>query len=345
MDLFALGAPWAQGASHVSVFKLYAEGVLGDQFGRFSDTQLQEIFSFLKQHNIALALEWGLLIPSGGCGVGIEGFTASGVAQMVVDRITENGGTLNYLAMDEPFQHAHDVCNWTPQQVATNALTSLNVLKGGFPGLIIGDIEVVPDIFSASPDWLQQYSAWMDAFQEASGSRLAFFDCDTGFTSTWMNDVKAVRAETAARGIPLGVIYNGLQSDSSDTQWITHAQRLFTNFELSYGQPDQAIFQSWTAFPLHALPETMPYTFTWLIDQYTLPRPSGGTFRASDVRWRLRRWRRARRRGRRRVGLTFRAGRGGRFRGGRVGRNRVRGTCKASTRIGAGEWAGGEARR
>jgi hypothetical protein len=116
------------------------------------------------------------------------------------------------------------------------------------------------------------FAAWMDAFQAAGGTKLAFFHQDTGFNVTWINDVSAFRVETSKRGIPLGIIYNGFPNDSSDVQWLTRAQQHFTDFELSEGQPDQAIFQSWTGYPVTHLPETTPYTFTWLIDQYARPR-------------------------------------------------------------------------
>ena len=72
MDLFATGAPWTQAASHVSVFKMYADGILEAPQG-----QVQQMFSFLKEHNIALAVEFGPLIPSSACGVGVEGFAGA----------------------------------------------------------------------------------------------------------------------------------------------------------------------------------------------------------------------------------------------------------------------------
>jgi hypothetical protein len=91
MNLFAPGAPWPDAASHVSVFKIYA-APFGSQFGSFSDAQFQEMFSFLNQHNIALAIEFGPLTPSGRCGVGIEGFEGNSV-QTIVKTIKANGGT------------------------------------------------------------------------------------------------------------------------------------------------------------------------------------------------------------------------------------------------------------
>jgi uncharacterized protein (TIGR03437 family) len=283
LNLFAPGAPWEQAAGHVSVFKFYTQPFTGAELpnfnGSFSDSQLQQIFSFLQQHNIAVAIEFGPLTPSATCGNGVEGFEGGvASAQMIVDRFKANGGTLNYVAMDEPFWDANiysgtQACNWSAQEIATNALATLNVLKTAFPDLVIGDIEPVPGV--GATDWVQRYAAWMDAFEAATGSKLAFFDSDTNqIYPTWMSDIASLRVETSQRGISLGIIYDGFVTDSSDQQWTTRAEEFFTEYELSNPQPDQAIFQSWMNYPMHCLPETTPYTFTWLIDQYTRPRPS-----------------------------------------------------------------------
>jgi uncharacterized protein (TIGR03437 family) len=115
----------------------------------------------------------------------------------------------------------------------------------------------------------------MDTFEAVTGSKLAFFDSDTNqIYPTWMSDIVSLRVETSQRGILLGIIYDGFVTDSSDERWTNRAERFFTEYELSNLQPDQAIFQSWMNYPMHLLPETTPYTFTWLIDQYTRPRPS-----------------------------------------------------------------------
>jgi len=126
--------------------------------------------------------------------------------------------------MDEPFYFANlykgaGACQWSAQQIATNALTSLNILKAAFPGLIIGDTEPMSGNGQA-PDWLQRYAAWMDTFQAVTGSKLAFFHSDTILTiPTWMSDIVSVRTQTSELGILLGIIYDGFPSDSSDAQW------------------------------------------------------------------------------------------------------------------------------
>ena len=264
-----------QAAVHVSVFKVYASIL------RFSDSDLRQLFAFLKERNIDLAIEFGPLTAAGGCGIDATGYRVEGFngdnTQAIINKFKANGVTLKYVAMDEPFSFANiydgrGACHWSPQQIATNAALSLNLLKAAFPGLIVGDIEPVPP--GLMSDWVQRYAAWMDAFQEATGSKLAFFHVDTGYSANWVSELASVRTEVSKRGIPLGVIYNGLQQDSSDIDWLTHAQQLLAQVELLSGQPDQAIFQSWTAFPMAILPETTPYTFTWLIDQYVRPRSS-----------------------------------------------------------------------
>jgi hypothetical protein len=278
MNLFSPEVQWTQAAAHVSVFKLYTDAVL-----KLSDTDLHTVLSFLKQHNIDIAIEFGPLTVSGDCGVKegllIEGFSGW-AAQQIVDKFHAHGATLKYVAMDEPFYFGNiypgpGACHWSARQIAENAATSLNILKNAFPGLIVGDIEVVPVNNQLASDWVERYAAWMDAFQAVTGSKLAFFHADVITTiPTWMSDLTYLRTETSKRGISFGIIYNGLPADSSDTQWLTHAQQLFTAFELSRGQPDQAIFQSWLAYPITSLPDTTPYTFTWLINQYTRQRTS-----------------------------------------------------------------------
>src|SRR5215472_5746245 len=52
MNLFAPGAQWTHAAGHVAVFKIY------NTFGKLPDSSLQQIFSFLKQHNIDLVIEF-----------------------------------------------------------------------------------------------------------------------------------------------------------------------------------------------------------------------------------------------------------------------------------------------
>ena len=264
-DLFSPGAPWSQAASHVRVFKLYTQMILG-----FSDAQLTGIFADLKRRHIAMAVEFGPLTPMG-CGLGIEGFSGSAALQFA-QRIQHLGGSLNYLAFDEPLTFGAlytgpQACNWTPLQVAQNAAQSVAQIRSVFPNVVVGDIEVVPD-GGASDTWLESYEQWMDAWQQVTGKPLAFFDFDVDWSGDWHPAVAALSRALLKRNIPAGHIYNG-SGQTSDADWIAAAEQHMTEFE-THEQlvADEAIFQSWEPYPKHLLPETDATSHTYLVDQY-----------------------------------------------------------------------------
>ncbi len=106
-------------------------------------------------------------------------------------------------------------------------------------------------------------------------------------TSTWATGAwtgprprASSRPAAHARGIPFGIIYvgEGTQGDGgggSDADWAASAERRFATFEAQYGgRPDHAVLQSWVDHPDYALPETAPFTFTWLLARYARPRPA-----------------------------------------------------------------------
>ena len=274
LSLFSPTAPWQQAASHVQVLKLY--GV-----DSFSDADLTNILTNLKQRNIALALEWPVL-TSTTCGIGIEGFGAPGGLLSVAQRIQSLGGTLTYLAMLQPFQWGSlypgtSACQWTAQQVATNALIEVNSAKTVFPNLLVGDIMAVPAFQSAGSSWAAQYGAWFDTWRSLTGTPMAFFHVDVDWpTPNWQAAVAAIRPLVEQRGIPFGMVYNGFLTNESDSAWMAAAESHFVEYEVTnqFTPPDQVNFQSWNPSPTHVLPETDPTAFTYLIDRYFRTRTS-----------------------------------------------------------------------
>ena len=272
MSLFSPSAPWATAASHVKVFKLYASLFFPNLLpGSLSDSDLDTLLSELNRRNMALAIEWGPLVQQG-CPTTVEGFTGAAALYMAT-RIKQLGGNLQYIAMDEPFSHASlysgpNACQWTPQQVAANALTQIALVKTVFPNVIVGDIEVVPDTID-SPNWLNQYTAWLDAWRAAAGTPLAFFHFDVNWTVDWRSSVESLRQALVQRGIPFGMIYDGWGTDLTDADWVNDAENHYVSYETQGGTPpDHVIFQSWNDYPKHVLPESDPTTFTHLIDTY-----------------------------------------------------------------------------
>jgi hypothetical protein len=272
LSLFSAAAPWTTAASHIGVFKLYTF-----ELDLLSDADLSNLLADLKRRHIALALEWPALTPDGCGSAGIEGFiqTNNGASQgrIYAERIRDRGGSLQYIAFDEPyyfgaFYDGPTACHWTPDKIAQNAAQSVAQIHTVFPDAIVGDIEVVPAL-SPAPDWLDGYQAWVDAWQRITGTPLAFFHFDVDWGSDWKPAVAALARALKMRHIPVGQIYIGSVDATSDAEWVTSAEQRWTDFETRGSPiPDQVIFQSWESFPKHVLPETDPTTFTHLIDRY-----------------------------------------------------------------------------
>jgi hypothetical protein len=265
LDLFAANAPWATAASHIQVFKIWTS-----ELDHFSDSVLSNMFAELKRRRIALAIEWGPLEPNGcGSGEGFDGAPALHYAQQIRD----HGGTLQYVAFDEPFEFGSlaspvDACHWNADQVAQDAMRHLATIRSVFPDVIVGDIEVVPALGLAA-DWLERYEAWVDAWQRLAGTPFAFFHFDVDWDSDWKSAVAALSRALKLRHIPVGQIYIGSGSAASDAEWVASTEQRWAEYE-THGSPmpGQVIFQSWVPYPKHVLPETDPTTFTGLIDRY-----------------------------------------------------------------------------
>jgi hypothetical protein len=272
LSLFRPTAPWQHAASRVQVFKVY-----GDGMDALSDADLRNLLADLKRRKISLALEWPVL-SSGTCGTGIEGF--GGNVLPVARRIKALGGTLKYLAMQQPFQwgslyKGEHSCQWTARQVATNALMQIKQAKKVFPNVLVGDIMAVPAFREAGPDWATQFGTWFDTWRRLAGAPLAFFHVDVDWTvPNWQAAVAAVRPVVAQRGIPFGMVYNGFLTDETDSAWMAAAENHFVDYEVRGGNaaPEQVDFQSWNPHPTHVLPETDPTAFTYLIDRYLRTR-------------------------------------------------------------------------
>jgi hypothetical protein len=107
MNLFQPNAPWPRAESHVKIFKLFPQFV-----NTASDADLLSVIVGLRQLNIALAIEYGLLnrndpILCGGkgpqCGQ-VEGFDGDILANALA-HLNSLGANLQYVAMDEPFRY------------------------------------------------------------------------------------------------------------------------------------------------------------------------------------------------------------------------------------------------
>lgn len=272
IGLFTPDAVWAGAARQVHVFKLYGEWVEDVPWTvHASDAELEQVIMDLERRGIALAVEMGPLDPSSTCGEGIEGFATIQAGVNIARRIRQAGGTLRFVAFDEPFAFASiydgpNACQWSAEKVAQEVLQFEQAIRAIFPEVIFGDTE---------PLWswkgeVDDLKGWIDAYEAAAGRPLAFLHLDQDFTRpNWAQDTLELETYARDHGVEFGVIYLGDANAATDQAWLSAAgDRVLAYEGKAGGQPDHVLFQSWNDHPDRVLPETEPYTFTWFIRTY-----------------------------------------------------------------------------
>ncbi|HEU5280228.1 MAG TPA: discoidin domain-containing protein [Gaiellaceae bacterium] len=267
MQLFSKRAAWPNAARRVSVFKLYGEWVAHTA----TSAQLRRAVKELKRRKISIAVETGPLEPPPECGQGVEGF-AGAEGLTTANRIKEAGGTLGYVAFDEPFYYGalyagQNACRWDTRHIAESVAAYIRGIRTVFPHVKFGDTEPL-----TTGAHIDRYKEWIDAYWEVTGESLAFIHLDTWYTlPRWPQLAHELEAFAQSRGVAFGLIYNGDGHDASDYAWLAKAQERFELYETESGRPDHAVLQSWVDKPDRVLPETRR-TFTNLILRYGRPR-------------------------------------------------------------------------
>ena len=292
MKLFEADAPWSQARQHINVFKIYHWQILSNLGNPTAEADLRRMFAYLDAHYIALALEFGPLtiIPGGGGGKRADGINPTEAYQFseraadLAHAIKRLGGTLAYIAMDEPFvfglrQWNPSGCQTSPRELAANAARSLRVFRDVFPGVQVGDIEniigpeMLETIDGASPGrWLREYREFVRAMR-AQGFPLLFFHGDVCWQTSWAVTAAKLRTMLGHEVVAFGLIFNASDYATSDALWMTSAERQVDDYRSSGVLADQVVFQSWNPFPNLLLPETAPCAFTHLVNYFFDTKP------------------------------------------------------------------------
>jgi hypothetical protein len=274
LDLFTETAPWTEAASGLQVFKLYGEWVAYHA----TPEELRQVVADLRRRGLALAVEVGPLEASAECGSGVESFAGVDEGRRIIQRIDQAGGTIQILALDEPyfFAHVYDgphACQWPTEQVALGVDHYVQAMRALLPDLVIGDTEPLAGEADASA-----YQDWLRTFRDVNGYDLAFLHMDIDWSRPgWPEEVLAIEDFGRGFGVPVGIIYTGNPQDSTDEAWLSIAgERVKRYGQETGGRPAHILFQSWNDKPDRALPDSEPYTFTGLVRTYLLDPPSLG---------------------------------------------------------------------
>ena len=144
----------------------------------------------------------------------------------------------------------------------------------------VGDVEPLATIFGAGFG-TSEIRAWFAAYRATVGQPLAFFNLDINWSARgWPRQLLSVAATVrAAPRVPLGIVYNGNFTNSSDQAWTEAAQNHFKYVEAGLGiVPDYAIIQSWMRYPRRMLPKILPEQCKLLLSylKWRSPRAAWG---------------------------------------------------------------------
>ncbi|WP_438275759.1 hypothetical protein [Nitrobacter sp.] len=283
LDMFNADAPWRNAAKAIAVFKLY-----GSYLEHAPQDQVDKIVKNLNERHIAIAVEAGVMngpeVIKPACGgPGVEGYSTIARAKLISKKIKSAGGSIAYLAMDEPLWFGRFYkgppgrqpgCRLPVDQVIDLVMPVLQAYRESFPAVRIGDVE--PSGVAYQPEWQNETRQWLRGLRDRLGSSLSFMQLDVPFAAgpqqvtaarRFFNQLEVLRTESLVGNI--GIIYNGTPNDRTDKEWIDSAKSHIGLFEQEYKlRPQQAIIQSWTLRPTHALPETDPETLTGLVLYY-----------------------------------------------------------------------------
>ncbi len=237
MDLFQPDAPWQNAASVISAFEISDELTYKHEV---TEAQLRQIFKDLQRRKIDLLVGIAPLIGGehlGLCGFGVEGYSLPNGFLYEAHHIESLGGKVRYFVMDEPlyFGHLfqsfgnHFGCRLSIKDVARDVANRFRLLRTVFPAVKFGDVE--PLTAFGDDTWLTDLAAWFDAYEEATGDKLAFFRLDLGWDRPWRHRMPALTQLLHEKGIPLQVIYNGDDRAASDEAWIASAVSHFREYK------------------------------------------------------------------------------------------------------------------
>ena len=278
--LFDQPESWTRARQLLDVFKFYQQhtpAIPPSIVGPNSYDALVRVGAFRKltQWGIRTALEIGS-VKEFWCTPDESGMEASIRATLdAVKAIQDAGGTLRYIAMDEPWVAGRArVCGGPAlEPTADRVATYMSRVGSAYPALRIGLIEAYP--FS-SADAIET----MLQLMRARGVPPAFLHMDVDWHSLregeFERDMLRLQRVAHSQGITFGIIIVGFNGDS-DALYAGDAAHLSNMvaeaFKTWDAMPEHVVFQSWAVSPtgLFVTPSNLPedrlYTHTSLMWQ------------------------------------------------------------------------------
>jgi hypothetical protein len=281
LDLFRQPDAWSDARARIDTFQFYAQNIMASRevdmtahpnwelVGPNTFQALLDVQAFRKlaDWNIKVALEIGAVKP-GDC----DAMKNADLTICLIKRIQEAGGTVDYVAMDEPLPSSKSAtwenmmpglgCNLTVQDAATATVNYCKKVTAACPGVSIGLIEAYPN--SRATDLLK----FVQCMSEG-GFHPQFLHLDVDRNALKKNvDDRLLASEMDQIGsvcqkapIPYGQILWG-QMFKSDVQYRDSVMTWAAKIQRFKVQPDTLIVQSWEALNgVKNLPKNLPPSY------------------------------------------------------------------------------------
>ncbi|MBI4673619.1 MAG: Ig-like domain repeat protein [Chloroflexi bacterium] len=269
-ELFTKPAQWSKARSRINIFKFYTQNVLDVPCAICGDNTLKKFvdvqaFQKLKDWGIAISVEVGAVKPWG-----CTSDVTFGVTKEVIGNVQTYGGTVTFLAMDEPRVGGEEIadgmtCGYTMEKSAAQTAGFIKRVRAAYPQIIVGDIEAYPHF---SPAEIQK---WILALED-QGATPAFLHMDIDVERVRVErqdviaDLRTLSQFSKQRGIPFGVIFtSNWHAAYSDRAYFDSTMEWVRTVNDAIGKPQHAIFQSWQAAPadrdhkgVHEVPINLP---------------------------------------------------------------------------------------
>jgi hypothetical protein len=276
--LFERPDEWAHARQIVNVFKFYQQhtqtpppSIVGPD--SFDALARAGAFQLLTKWGKKIAIEAGS-VKEFYCTPDASGMNASIGASLDSIRAIENaGGTVSYIAMDEPFVAGHSkVCGGPAlEPTADRVATYVAGIAAVRPKVAIGLIEAYPFSSAAAIETAVQ-------LLKSRNATPAFLHMDVDWhlsgAPAFRRDMAALQAFCASEKIPFGIIITGYDGNvdglyAVDVYGIVGL--IADTFVSADHMPDHLIFQSWAVSASGLLvtpsnlPEDRPYTHTAML--------------------------------------------------------------------------------
>lgn len=283
-NLFDSSSQWPIGTSKTNIIHISDLWVF-----RATVPHRQALVDFANSHSMKIAMHAAGVNARSDCGHGLESNNYSPASYTVnLNLIKARGGTVDYIALDEPVTFGHEPwpatvnnligCEFTPVELAGMAAVLLQASQAVFPNIRVISTEAVSSIFNTA-EYTQAIQQWIPAFAAAAGQPFAYFVMDINQSNLAPDQIVSIASVVKASGVKLGYFIDGNKVGiTTSAAWIKDAVSFYRYLEGTLLiQPDLVFPASWfqnpDPIPVNFLPESSPDTVTNVLMQYILDHP------------------------------------------------------------------------